>query len=76
MSQTRVQSLLEAGLNTASGFLVSLVVSVCLFPIMGIPVTFGQNVFMTCVFTVTSIARSYLWRRFFNKREVKNVAIQ
>lgn len=70
MAQTKLQSLFESSANTASGFLVSLLVSIALFPLMGIPVTFGENVLMTCVFTVSSIARSYLWRRYFNKREV------
>lgn len=69
--QSRAHSFLEATLNTASGFVVSLVAGHFLFPVFGVAVSLSQNVGLTCAFTVLSIARSYVWRRIFNKRAVR-----
>lgn len=66
MTQSRRASLLEASLNTASGFVVSLIVWHYLASWYGIPMPFSTNLEITGIFTVVSIARSYLWRRLFN----------
>jgi hypothetical protein len=58
---------LEASLNTASGFVVSLLVwQWGVAPMFGLPVSWETNIYITGVFTVVSVVRSYLWRRFFN----------
>jgi hypothetical protein len=67
MSQSRRGSLTEACLNTASGFIVSLVVWHWLCRWYAIPMPFSQNLEITAVFTVVSILRSYIWRRVFNR---------
>lgn len=69
MAQTRLTSLQEASLNTLSGFLISFIVSMIAMPLFGLPVSIGQNLGLTMIFTVTSILRSYFWRRWFNKKE-------
>lgn len=66
--QTRSGSLLESTLNIGSGFLISLIVWQYTGPLFGYEVTFYDNLGITSVFTVISIVRSYLWRRFFNRR--------
>jgi len=67
MKQTRLESFLESCVNTASGFIVSYVFWVAVIvPVYDLPVTHAQNFIITCMFTVLSVARSYLWRRFFN----------
>jgi hypothetical protein len=66
MNQSRTESLLEASLNTASGFVVSLVVWHFLAAAYGIPMPLSTNLEITGIFTVVSVARSYAWRRFFN----------
>lgn len=75
-SQSRAESLLEASLNTASGFIISLIVwRWVVAPTFGLPIDMGTNLLITGIFTVVSIARSYVWRRFFNagaKRMVKS----
>jgi hypothetical protein len=65
--QTRWQSLLEATLNIVIGSLVSLVVQRLVFPLYGIQITLAQDIQIVAIFTVVSIARSYLLRRFFNR---------
>jgi membrane protein implicated in regulation of membrane protease activity len=69
--QTRLSSLVEALLNIGSGFVLSLVVGQLVYPMFGFPVSVGANVQITLIFTVISIVRSYLWRRWFNKRLTK-----
>jgi hypothetical protein len=64
--QPKLHSLLEAVFNTLSGFVLSFFVGLYLYPLFGFPVSPGQNLVITSVFTVLSIARSYLWRRLFN----------
>lgn len=65
--QSRKASMTEALMNTASGFIVSMMVwQWIVAPLYNIPVTLGQNIGITSIFTVVSIARSYAWRRLFN----------
>lgn len=67
MRQSRLESLIEASLNTASGFVVSLIVwRFLVAPMMHLPLDMASNLVITSIFTVVSILRSYIWRRFFN----------
>lgn len=63
--QKRRHSMLEAFLNTASGFLVSLMIGPIILPWFGFVPTFGQNVTVVTIYTAVSVVRSYLWRRAF-----------
>ena len=65
--QTRKSSVLEAALNTASGFVVAMLVwQLLVAPLFGYHVTLGDNFWLTLIFTVVSIVRNYVWRRIFN----------
>ena len=66
--QTRLSSLIEAVINVAIGFVVSLVLTAVVLPAYGHDVTWSQNLQITGIFTVASIARSYCVRRWFNDR--------
>lgn len=66
--QLRRHSLLEASLNTASGFIISLGAGMIIFPLVGMPVSGQQNFLAVSIFTVISVVRSYIWRRIFNAR--------
>lgn len=63
--QSKRGSLVEACLNTASGFLVSFVATWFVYPLFGHSFTLAQNAGIVAVFTVLSIVRSYVWRRVF-----------
>ena len=67
MSQSKLSSLAETLLSIAIGFAVSVVMTALVMPAYGHHVTIGQNLQITGIFTVTSIARSYLVRRAFNR---------
>ena len=66
--QTRLSSLIEAVINVAIGFVVSLLLTAFLLPAYGHHVTWSQNLQITGIFTIASIARSYFVRRWFNAR--------
>jgi len=68
--QSRIDSFIEAVINTSIGFFVSLVVWIIVAWAMSIPVTWDQNILITLIFTVVSVIRSYLLRRLFNGRSV------
>lgn len=65
MSQSRAGSFIEACLNTASGFVVALIVWHFVAAAYGIPMPLSKNLEITAIFTVVSVVRSYLWRRIF-----------
>lgn len=69
--QSRKHSIVESITNTIVGFMVSLLIQLAIYPIMGIPVTFSQNIVITFVFTFASILRGYFIRRLFNNYNPK-----
>ena len=66
MRQSKRHSMIEAVANTGSGYLLSLIVSLFLYPLFGFPVTFLQANIITAIFTVLSIGRNYAVRMVFN----------
>lgn len=71
--QSRLHSLIEQLLNIGSGFLISLCAWEFLVkPIWEIKTSFVENLQITVLFTVVSLARSYAWRRAFNHFSHKN----
>lgn len=68
MNQTRLGSLIEACINTAIGFVLSIALSLVVYPMFGHAFTLAQNFWITVIFTVASIARSYAVRRWANNR--------
>lgn len=64
--QSRKHSLLEALLNTASGFITSLLTQWLVFPWFNFSPSLRENLSITAIFTIVSIVRSYVWRRIFN----------
>lgn len=66
--QSRTLSAAEAVSNTAIGFVISMLVGEIAFPLCGVRVSLHQNFALTCIFTVSSLVRSYVLRRAFNSR--------
>lgn len=67
--QSRKHSLIESITNTVVGFIVSLLIQLAIYPAMGIPVRFSQNIIITFIFTISSILRGYFVRRLFNRNK-------
>lgn len=71
--QTRTKSLLEQLANTGVGFVISLLVwEFIVKPVWGIQTKFIDNLNITFLFTVVSVARGYATRRIFNLIDHKN----
>lgn len=66
MNQTRVGSLIEAAMNTIIGFFVSLIAMPFILPVFDIHPSASTNLGIVSIFTVISVARGYVVRRFFN----------
>ena len=66
MKQSKQKSLVESTVQTIIGLATSIALQVVLYPILGIPVSFTQNLIITSVFFIVSIVRGFLIRRLFN----------
>lgn len=71
MSQSRKMSALEAAINVVVGLIVSIIANHLIFPLFGFNPSIAQNVAITIIYTVISLARSYALRRFFNWSQYK-----
>ena len=65
MKQSRLMSLVESVANVIVGYGVAVVTQILIFPMFGLQTTLGQNLAMGGVFTIVSLARSFLLRRLF-----------
>lgn len=66
MNQTRIGSLIEVGVNIAIGFAINWVANLCILPLYGFHITGVQAFSMGLIFTIISVARGYIVRRWFN----------
>ena len=66
--QSRLGSLIESGINFLIGYFVALISQIVLFPFFGIHVDLQTNLWIGAWFTLISLARSYVIRRWFNAR--------
>ena len=64
--QTRGMSAVEATVNVAIGYFVSVVANIMVLPLFGYNVTVFDSFAIGAAFTVISLVRSYSVRRFFN----------
>ena len=64
--QSKRASLIETCINVGTGFIVSLIIQLLVFPLYGIQITLASNLEINLIFTIAAIAREYGIRRFFN----------
>jgi hypothetical protein len=64
--QTKTWSVIEVICNVVIGYIVALTAQLVVYPLLGILVTFSQNLQIGAIFTVIGIVRSYYVRRLFN----------
>jgi membrane protein implicated in regulation of membrane protease activity len=68
MNQTKLGSFYESIINILIGAIVALVSQLIIFPLYSIEVSLNTNFGIMVWFTVISVVRSYVVRRWFNKR--------
>ena len=67
MTQTRKMSAIESVANVAVGYGIAVATQVAVFPLFGLHASLADNLAIGAVFTVVSLARSYVLRRVFNR---------
>ncbi len=68
MNQSKLESFIETVINTMIGYFVALASQLLVFPMVGIDVPFSTNLVIGAWFTVISILRGHVIRRWFNAR--------
>jgi hypothetical protein len=69
--QHKMDSFMESLCNIAVGFIISWAVWMYVVaPLFNLPTNHGTGFLITCVFTVTSLARQYILRRLFDGRTI------
>lgn len=68
MNQTRLESLIESCMNIAIGYGVALLSQIVIFPLFDIHVSLTTNLWIGLWFTLISLVRSYIIRRWFNAK--------
>jgi hypothetical protein len=64
-------SLVESIVNVMVGYGVALATQILVFPWFGLTVTLAQNAAIGVIFSLVSVARSYLLRRAFEALRVR-----
>jgi membrane protein implicated in regulation of membrane protease activity len=64
--QSRKSSFIEAVMNVAIGFIISFIAQLIIYPAYGARFTLLDNLQIGILFTLLSLLRSYVIRRWFN----------
>ncbi len=75
MKQSKKGSMAEAGINVLIGYVIAVGSQIAIFPMFGIHIPIGDNFLIGLWFTVISLVRSYVIRRWFNAR-IHSAAMQ
>ena len=67
--QTKRQSAIESLTSTTIGIIIGIVLNLTILPVFGYPVSLSDSLWISVIFTVISIIRSYIIRRWFNSKE-------
>lgn len=71
MKQSRLMSFVESTTSTLAGFGISLAAQWFFLPLLGVEITFAQNVVFAVIMTAISIARGFLLRRLFEALHIR-----
>ena len=69
MNQTKLGSLIEVSINIFIGFWINFFANILILPMFGFhSLTIQNNLIIGIIYTVISVIRSYVIRRWFNAR--------
>ena len=69
MTQTKLGSFIEAWVNVFIGFWINFAANLAILPMFGFEgLTLATNFYIGLAYTLVSVARSYVIRRWFNAR--------
>ena len=67
--QSKRESMIESLTSTTIGIIIGIVLNLTILPIFGYPVSWSDSLWISVIFTIVSIIRSYIIRRWFNYKE-------
>ena len=73
VAQSRRMALAEAVTNVIVGYGLAVLAQLLAFPVFGIRVSLWENLAIGSMFTVVSMARSYLLRRLFERIRIEGL---
>ena len=68
MRQTKLGSFYEACINVAIGFVINYCANLVILPLFGFHVGLADNFYIGLLYTVVSVIRSYVVRRWFDRK--------
>lgn len=69
--QTKKQSLIETLTSVFVGWLIGVILNLTILPLFDYNITVVDSLWVSLIFTVVSVIRGYVIRRFFNSKERK-----
>ena len=69
--QSKKQSLIETLTSVFVGWLIGVILNLTILPLFDYNITVVDSLWVSLIFTVISVVRGYLIRRFFNSKERK-----
>ena len=67
--QSKKQSLIETLTSVFVGWLIGVILNLTILPLFDYNITVIDSLWVSLIFTVVSIIRGYVIRRFFNSKE-------
>ena len=67
--QTKRQSLIETLTSVFVGWFISFIANMLVLPLFGYNINLTEGVLISIIFTIISIVRGYVVRRWFNSKE-------
>ena len=67
--QTKRQSLIETLTSVFVGWLIGVILNLTILPLFDYNITVVDSLWVSLIFTVISVVRGYLIRRFFDSKE-------
>ena len=69
--QSKKESLIETLTNVGIGWFISFIANMLVLPLFGYNINLTDGLLISIIFTIISIVRSYVVRRWFNSKERK-----
>ena len=67
--QSKKQSLIEALTSVFVGWLIGVILNLTVLPLFDYNITVVDSLWVSLIFTVVSVIRGYIIRRWFNSKE-------
>lgn len=72
MKQSRLASFIESAINILVGFGISLGAQILFLPMLGVPISLGQNFSFALIMTAISLGRQFILRRVFEALHIRD----